>query len=133
MEMVFLGVISYKIREKGALDVLCFPVYMKKGRMGIRLSVVATEQKLQEVIDALLLETSTFGIRLRKEQRRILKREIQTFETSYGAVRIKKGFDADGNLIKSHIEFEDVKRLSLENNIPFRILLDQLKYETKSG
>ncbi len=133
MEMEYMGAISDKIREKGALDVLFFPVYMKKGRIGIRLSVVVTEQKLQEAIDVLLLETTTFGVRLRKDFRRTLKREIKMFETSYGVVRMKKGFDADGSLVKSHIEFEDVKRLSLENNIPFRILLDQLKYETKSG
>ena len=130
MEMEYLGAISDKIREAGALDVLYFPVYMKKGRIGIRLSVTVTAEKLQKILDTLFLETTTFGIRLRKDRRRTLKREIQTIETSYGPLRIKNGFDANGNHIKSHIEFEDVKRLSVEKNIPFRVLLDALKSET---
>jgi len=129
MEMEYLGAISDKIRDTGALDVLYFPVYMKKGRIGVRISVTATEEALQNAIDILFTETTTFGIRLRKEKRQILKRDMQTITTSLGSVSIKKGFDKNGNLIKTHIEFEDVKRLSSEKNTPFRILLDQLKRE----
>jgi uncharacterized protein (TIGR00299 family) protein len=132
MEMEYLGAISDKIRDAGALDVLCFPVYMKKGRIGVRLSVAVIAEKLQQTLDTLFLETTTFGIRLRKDRRRTLKREMQTVETSYGPVKIKKGFDSNGNFVKSHIEFEDVRRLSSEKNIPFRILLDELKHEVKN-
>ena len=132
MEIEYLGAISDKIRHVCALDVLCFPVYMKKGRIGVRLSVAVAEEKLQQALDLLFLETTTFGIRMRKEHRRTLKREMQTVETTYGSLRIKKGFDTNGNFVKSHIEFEDVKRLSLEKNIPFRILLDELKHEVKN-
>jgi len=132
MEMEYLSAILDKIRGEGALDVLCFPVYMKKGRIGVRISIAATEENLKQILDMLFLETTTFGIRMRKDLRQTLKREQQTVETPYGSVRIKKGFDSNGNLVKSHIEFEDVKRLSLEKNMPFRILLDELKCAVKN-
>jgi uncharacterized protein (DUF111 family) len=50
MEMEYLGAISDKIRGAGALDVLYFPVYMKKGRIGISLSVTVTAEKLQKIL-----------------------------------------------------------------------------------
>lgn len=129
MEMEYLGAVSDKIRGIGALDVLYFPVYMKKGRIGVRLSVTTTEDTLNHALEILFAETTTFGVRLRKEKRQTLKRQMQTIMTSYGQVSIKKGFDKNGNYLKSHIEFEDVKRLSVEKNIPLRVLLDKLKKE----
>ncbi len=132
MEMEYIGAIADKIRKEGALDVLYFPVYMKKGRIGIRLSVTATANNFPHLSEVIFSETTTFGIRLRKELRKILKREEKIVETSYGPVSIKNGYDRQGKLIKTHIEFEDVKKISDERNIPYRILLDFLKLELGS-
>ncbi len=41
MEMEYLGAVIERIRSAGAIDVVHFPVSMKKGRMGVRLSVAA--------------------------------------------------------------------------------------------
>jgi pyridinium-3,5-bisthiocarboxylic acid mononucleotide nickel chelatase len=128
-EMEYIGAVADRMRNAGALDVLYFPVYMKKGRMGLRLSVTSRQESLQQMIDMLLAETTTFGMRLRKEQRSVLKREERIVDTSYGPVRVKYGYDHRGSLIKNHIEFEDVKKISEEKGLPLRTLLEALRME----
>lgn len=129
METEYLGAVADRIRNTGALDVLHFPVSMKKGRPGIRLSMTVSPDKLEEVIKMVFQETTTFGMRLIKEGRRVLKREEKIVETSYGPVRIKKGYNQSGELLKTHIEFEDVRKIAAEKGLPYRTLLEAIKSE----
>lgn len=129
MDMEYLGAVAERIRGKGALDVLYFPVYMKKGRIGVRLSITAPIESLQRLIDAVLSETTTFGVRMQKFQRRVLRREEKIIDTPYGPVRIKAGYDREGHLIKTHIEFDDVKRIADERGLPYRLVLNTIRKE----
>jgi uncharacterized protein (TIGR00299 family) protein len=129
METEYLGVVAERIRNAGALDVLYFPVSMKKGRPGLRLSVTVSPDMLEEVIDMVFQETTTFGMRLIKEGRRILKREEKVVETSHGPVRIKNGYNRKGELLKTHIEFEDTRKIADEKGLPYRAVLEAIKSE----
>jgi pyridinium-3,5-bisthiocarboxylic acid mononucleotide nickel chelatase len=131
MEMEYIGAIADRIRSVGALDVLYFPVYMKKGRIGIRLSIMTKTETLQRVTEMLFAETTTFGLRLRTEHRNVLKREEKIVETSYGTINVKYGYDGKGNLIKTHIEFEDVKKIAEEKGLPYRSVLEVLESEVR--
>jgi hypothetical protein len=129
MDMEYLGAVAERIRGKGALDVLYFPVYMKKGRIGVRLSITAPIESLQGLIDAVLSETTTFGVRMQKFQRRVLRREENIIDTPYGPVRVKAGYDREGHLIKTHIEFDDVKRIADENGLAYRSAQEIIRRE----
>jgi pyridinium-3,5-bisthiocarboxylic acid mononucleotide nickel chelatase len=129
MEMEYVGAVADRIRGNGALDVLHFPVFMKKGRPGMRLCVTVAQDELERVIELIFRETTTFGMRLKKEGRRVLKREEKSVETSCGPVRVKNGYDAAGSLLKTHIEFEDVKRIAEEKDLSYRTLLETIKIE----
>jgi len=129
MNMEYLGAVAEKMREEGALDALYFPVYMKKGRIGVRLSITSPIGALQKLIDAVLNETTTFGIRMHKFQRRVLRREEKTADTSFGPVRIKSGYDREGHLIKIHIEFDDVKKIADEKGLTYQSALELIKKE----
>lgn len=131
METEYLGAVEERIRKSGALDVLHFPVSMKKGRPGIRLSVTASPDKLEEIIGMVFQETTTFGVRLIKEGRRILKREEKLVETAHGAVRIKNGYNHKGDLLKTHIEFEDARKIADEKGLPYRTVLEAIKSEVE--
>ena len=100
---------------------------MKKGRAGVRLSLTVSGERLKDLAGLVFLETSTFGVRVRKEERRVLRREVRTVETAYGSVRIKDGFDDKGRLLKTHIEFEDVRRIADEKGLPYRKVLEDIK------
>jgi pyridinium-3,5-bisthiocarboxylic acid mononucleotide nickel chelatase len=132
MDMEYLGTIAERIRGKGALDVLYFPVYMKKGRIGVRLSITSPIEFLQGLIDMVLAETTTFGVRMQKFQRRVLQREEKSIDTPLGPVRIKKGYDREGHLIKTHIEFDDVKRIADEKGLTYRSALEIIRGELDS-
>lgn len=127
MNMEYFPSAVERLRNKGAIDCVFFPVYMKKGRMGVRLSVLVREENLEDVKDAVFKETSTFGIRLRRDKREVLKRDIKTVETPFGSIRVKYGYNTKGECIKSHIEFEDVKTIGDQKDIPYKDLYDQIK------
>ncbi|MBP1745787.1 MAG: hypothetical protein H6Q54_402, partial [Deltaproteobacteria bacterium] len=132
MDMEYLGAVTERIRGEGALDVLYFPVYMKKGRIGVRLSITAPVEALQRLIDSVLTETSTFGVRMQKFQRRVLRREEKIIDTSFGPVRIKNGYDREGRLIKTHVEFDDVRKIADEKGLAYRSALEIIKRELDS-
>jgi hypothetical protein len=129
MEAEYMGVAAERRRGAGALDVLYFPVQMKKGRSGLRLSILAPASRIGALTEVVFQETSTFGLRLRSEFRTTLAREEETAETSFGQVLVKKGYDRSGRLVKTHIEFEEVRRIADERGLPYRGLLDALKKE----
>ena len=128
-EMEYMGAVADRLRAEGALDVLYFPIHMKKGRIGIRLCATAAEETLERLVQTVFSETTTFGMRLRKEKRRVLNREETVRETTFGPIRVKKGSDEKGNLVKTHIEYEDVRRIADERHMPYRVLLEALKKE----
>ncbi len=129
METEYLGAVEDRIRNAGALDVLHFPVSMKKGRPGLRLCITVSLDKLEDVINMVFQETTTFGMRLIREGRRILKREEQIVETTHGFVRIKNGYNQRGELLKTHIEFEDARKIADEKGLPYRAVLEAIKSE----
>lgn len=128
-ETEYIGAIADRLRDSGALDVLYFPVQMKKGRSGIRLSITTSATTLPHLTEAVLKETSTFGVRFRPEFRRVLARDEEVCQTSFGSVRVKTGYDPSGTAIKRHIEFEDVRRIADETGMAYRSLLEALKKE----
>jgi uncharacterized protein (TIGR00299 family) protein len=78
------------LRGAGALDVLLTPVVMKKGRSGVNLQLLAPSDAADRLARRVLAETSTLGVRLRREQRLVLPRRIVEVETAYGRIRIKE-------------------------------------------
>lgn len=127
MEMEYTGFFSDSLRRAGARDVSYQSVYMKKGRIGIRFSILCEDEKLDRLKRIIFEETSTFGIRLRKERREILRRDERVIETPYGDVRVKLGFDETGKLLKEHVEFDDVVRISEAHGIPYSQVLKEVK------
>jgi len=133
MEMEYIGAVADRIRNTGALDVLYFPVFMKKGRQGVRLSATVSQDMLERVVGTIFEETTTFGMRIKREGRRILKREEKNVETSYGPVRVKYGYDLKGRLLKTHIEFDDVKSIADTKDISYRMILEAIRGEIVTG
>jgi uncharacterized protein (TIGR00299 family) protein len=113
-----LAYAAESLRARGARDVTVAPVAMKKGRLGMRLSVLSELGKLDGLSDCMLTETTTLGVRLRSVARRILAREVVVTETPWGPVAVKIGIDARGN--RRHApEFEDVARLARGHDVAF--------------
>jgi hypothetical protein len=75
----------------GALDVWTAPIQMKKGRPGIVLSALARPDREEAVARALLLTTSTLGVRVSRLDRWELEREHVKVVIAGHPVRLKVG------------------------------------------
>ncbi len=103
-----------RLRTAGALDVSLSPLYMKKGRLGTRLSVLIRPPDLAQISDLILAESTTWGLRVRETKRLVLPREEILLDTEWGPVRVKK------SLNKFKIEYEDLKKISQMSGLPLR-------------
>ncbi len=101
-----LGHAMDELLSAGALDVFYTPVYMKKNRPGILITVLSDEGKRTKLEDILLLETSTIGVRSSEWQRRALQRKWMEVNSRYGPIRVKQALDGD-RLLRQSPEYED--------------------------
>ncbi|WP_238882508.1 nickel pincer cofactor biosynthesis protein LarC [Clostridium sp. YIM B02551] len=111
------GYIEEKLFEKGALDVYKTPIFMKKGRPAIKLSILVNNNCEKEVLDVIFKESTSIGVRKYKVEKIMLNREFSKVKTKYGEVTIKKSF-YKGELVKYKAEYEDCRNIAIENNIP---------------
>ncbi len=117
-----LGYTMERLLEAGALDVFYTPIYMKKNRPAVKLTVIAKPTDVAAFEEIIFTETATIGIRRRTETRTVLAREAVTVDTPYGTIRAKRSIF--NNYSKTKPEFEDAKALAREKGIPLRDLLD---------
>lgn len=97
--------------KNGALDVFLTPIIMKKQRPGTLLTVICGKENTDKLKEIIFRETSTFGIRYYEALKHKLDRDILAMDTSYGRIRVKKGY-LNGKLIKAYPEYEDVKAIA---------------------
>jgi len=102
----------------GALDVSLVPVHMKKGRPGFLLSVITSPACSWEIKKCIFSETTSIGLRFRREKRMTLPRETGTVNTSWGLVQAKRVETPTGYAL--YPEYEDCRRLALENKVPLK-------------
>ena len=109
-----LGNLIEKIMEKGARDVSIYHGITKKGRPTNLVSVICTNDTVDEIIDILVLETGTLGIRISDSDRFIVPRtnhdisitlNDQSFQVHYKKSSFKGKTDFK-------IEFDDLKKIS---------------------
>jgi uncharacterized protein (TIGR00299 family) protein len=114
----------------GAADVFLMAIQMKKNRPGTLLRVIAPMWLEQTLAEILLKESSTFGVRVEQIYRYEAQRKFKTISTPYGEIQIKQKW-VNGELIGEYPEFEGLKSLSEQSQIPveqlYREVLSLLK------
>jgi uncharacterized protein (TIGR00299 family) protein len=105
-----------RVLAAGAYDVWLAPVTMKKLRPGVIFGAVAPAGREAEVARTMLAETSSLGVRARRERRYVLQREIEEVATPLGPVRVKTA-TVDGQPRRT-LEYDDVARIARERRRP---------------
>jgi len=118
-----LGYIMERAFALGALDCWFTPIQMKKDRPATMLSVLCQPEKRGVLTELIFSETTTLGIRVRNVEREYLAREVVKIHTEFGAVDVKVG-RYNGKVVNIMPEFEQVRKLALENSVAFRIVRD---------
>ncbi|MBT8374545.1 MAG: nickel pincer cofactor biosynthesis protein LarC [Deltaproteobacteria bacterium] len=125
MNPEIFGFLMDRLFEDGALDVFWIPVFMKKNRPGTMVQVMCTDEKKDRVINRILSETTSLGIRYYGVQRRCLQRQQIKIKTKYGKLDVKQVKDIDGG-IRLIPEYEVCRKIAIEKNIPIKKVYDTI-------
>ena len=123
------GHVMDRLFEDGALDVYWIPVYMKKNRPGTMLQILCKNDSRERLIERLLSETTTTGVRYYQSQRRLLQRDLHEVKTSFGVIPVKRIQDPSGN-IRLVPEYEVCQQIAIEKKIALRLVYDTIIRET---
>jgi uncharacterized protein (TIGR00299 family) protein len=114
-----VGSLLETLMSRGALDVWVTPVLMKKSRPAQVLSVLCDASKRAVLLDTLLVESTSLGVRESQVSRIALERRFDTVQTPYGQVQVKVGL-RDGRVVNVAPEFEDCRALAEAAKVPLK-------------
>ena len=125
MNPELFGYLMDRLFDEGALDVYWIPVQMKKNRPGTMLQVLCNDDDRDRLIDRVLLETTSIGVRHYRAKRRLLRRKQIEVQTRFGVIPVKRIQDSRG---ESRLvpEYEVCRQIALEKNIPLRSVYDTI-------
>ena len=120
-----IGFATEQLLSVGARDVFTQPIYMKKNRPGILLSVICLPEDADRLAAVMMKYTTTLGIRRQDLSRYVLRRGEEILSTPYGDVRVKR---AEGmGTERSKPEYDDLAAIAREKDLP----LDALRKEIR--
>jgi pyridinium-3,5-bisthiocarboxylic acid mononucleotide nickel chelatase len=127
-------VMGYAARQcmlGGALDVSWCPIFMKKGRPGYRLTVVAKPDDRQRLTDCIIVQTRTLGVRWDIKSRTVAKRQKRTAVFEGKKIEEKQCAFKGQSYVKP--EYESLTKLAEESNIPLIELLSRYERKLEDG
>ena len=109
---------------EGALDVFFTPVFMKKNRPAVRLTLLTTASRMESALNLIFSETTAIGLRYWKVDRRTLERSWDTVRIGKETIRIKESY-LNGTLANYQPEFEDCKKAAGKLKRPVKDVMAQ--------
>lgn len=126
MNPEFYSHVIDKLFKSGALDVWITPIFMKKSRPAVNLSLLVPLDKEEKVLETLFSETSTLGTRIFKAMRKKVEQDIITVKTKYGQARVKVG-RFKGKIVTVSPEYDDCAALASKSEVPVKKVYDEVK------
>lgn len=118
-----MGNLIDNLMEKGAKDVNIIPVVAKKGRPAYIIRVICDYEQLNTVLNALVQESGTLGVRVQQTSRYIVPRVMLSVPVSIKGedfvVRVKVVKEQE-KIVYAKPEYDDVKNIAAKLNIPYR-------------
>ena len=126
-----IGFAMEQLFKAGAREVFTVPVGMKKSRPGVLLSVLCLPEDADRLAAVMMKHTTTLGIRRQEVSRYVMDRRVETAETPYGPVRIKRasGLGAE----RSKIEYEDLAALAEKTGLPMDTIRKEIRGSLEKG
>ncbi len=128
-----LGNMIEKIMAHGAKDVTISSAITKKGRPTNLVSVICDSDTMNSIMDLLVTETGTLGVRVRTSERYIVPRSVKTISVGIEGqnfeVRYKTRDLNNGSHFK--IESDDIKEISAVLSVSFKETEELLNQEIR--
>jgi len=118
------GYVMEQALLNGALDAFGTPVQMKKSRPGMLLTVLCRTEDSYRLTKLILAETTTLGVRMRRETRAALMRRHVSVTTKWGEVRMKLA-NLNGSISNYAPEYEDCRQIAKEKKVPLKTVMQE--------
>jgi len=119
------GYVMEQALAAGALDVFATAVQMKKNRPGMLLTVLCRPEDTGRLRHIIFTETTTLGIRVRRETRMTLARRHVAVQTKWGEVRMKLANLNGGGVVNYAPEYEDCRRIAELQHVPLKAVMQE--------
>ncbi len=126
MNPQFYDYIMEELLKTGVKEVFLTPVLMKKSRPATLLTVICSSEKMGAVMEFLLKETTTIGLRWHEDDRVTAERKVVSRKTKYGEIRFKIA-RWNGEVINVSPEYEDCKAKALGKRMPLKDVFEEAK------
>ena len=114
-----LGNMIEKIMSNGAKDVTITSGITKKGRPTQLVSVICDSESMNSILEVLVAETKTLGVRIRNSERFVVPRSIEQDTIEIDGHKFPIHYKIVNGTSHFKIEFEDIKSISNCLNKPF--------------
>jgi uncharacterized protein (TIGR00299 family) protein len=122
------GYLMERLFEAGALDVYFTPIFMKKNRPAVMVSVLGTMEAQERLSEIILSETTTLGIRITAVGRHKSERVSRTVPTPFGPMRVKIKQRGE-RVLDVAPEYEDCAAVARREGLPLRKVYEVVRAE----
>jgi pyridinium-3,5-bisthiocarboxylic acid mononucleotide nickel chelatase len=119
------GFLMEELFKNSALDVCFLPIQMKKNRPGQQIEVISKKENLDNIINIILTETTSIGVRYHECERAFLVRQKTFIETRFGKTQVKKIINPD-NSIRFIPEYDVAKKIAKQKQIALKDVYNQI-------
>ena len=122
-----LGNMIEKIMSNGAKDVTITSGITKKGRPTQLVSVICDSESMNSILEVLVAETKTLGVRIRNSERFVVPRSIEQDTVEIDGHKFPIHYKIVNGTSHFKVEFEDIKSISNCLNRPFHQVEELVK------
>ncbi len=112
-----------KAFEMGALDVFFTPIIMKKNRLATKITILATFEKMNTLVQAVFAETTSIGVRYFPVERRILERSIKKIKVLGEELDVKVSL-LKGKEVNIQPEFSVCRKIAEKKQVPVKKIIE---------
>jgi uncharacterized protein (TIGR00299 family) protein len=105
--------------DAGALDATLSPVVMKKNRLGTKLTLLVSADRMDALIESVFRETTSIGVRYYPVERRVLERRFEKVRVAGRTVGLKVA-TLGGREVNVQPEYEDCVEASRASRRPLK-------------
>ena len=124
-----VGYVVERLREAGAVDVYVTTASGKKNRPVQILHIITSQPEYPGLMEILMEETGTLGVRILDIPRLVANRSRQTMNVMVGgqefAISVKTS-TVNGRIIAKKPEYDDLKRIARTLDIPLNTVREQV-------
>lgn len=128
MNPEYYGGVLEGLLEVGAIDAWLAPIIMKKGRPGLLLSVMTTEEELENCIQYIFKHTTTLGVRYVQKKREVLERQYLSITLDGFEIHRKVAL-REGIFLHGDWEYEELKDYAVSKGISLFQAEEECMYE----